>query len=121
MIRILAATSLVFLASSAQAQTVYPIDRAEILSGSRFDFKVEFAGRVPLQAVRVTCTGELFMCLGQEAMTDLRAPLRAGAGDAPLEKAIRAALSRKPKGHDYDYSRHRVRGQMSRKMTHTGR
>lgn len=57
MIRILAATSLVFLASSAQAQTVYPIDRAEILSGSRFDFKVEFSGRVSLQDVRVTVNG----------------------------------------------------------------
>jgi len=70
--------------------------------------------------VRVTCTGELFMCLGQEDMADLRAPLRAGAEDAPLEQAIRAAIARKPKGHDFDYSRQKVAGAMSRHMSHTG-
>ncbi len=70
--------------------------------------------------VRVTCTGELYMCLGQEDMADLRAPLRASADDALLEQAIRAAISRKPKGHDFDYSRQKVQGQMSRNMSHTG-
>ncbi|MCC0074136.1 MAG: GTP 3',8-cyclase MoaA [Rhodobacter sp.] len=70
--------------------------------------------------VRVTCTGELFMCLGQEDMADLRAPLRASDDDRVLEQAIRAAISRKPKGHDFDYSRQRVAGQMSRHMSHTG-
>ena len=70
--------------------------------------------------VRVTCTGELFMCLGQEDMSDLRAPLRASADDAALEEAIRAAIARKPKGHDFDYSRQRVAGQVSRHMSHTG-
>ncbi len=70
--------------------------------------------------VRVTCTGELFMCLGQEDNADLRAPLRAAADDAPLESAIRAAIARKPKGHDFDYSRQKVRGQVSRHMSHTG-
>ncbi len=70
--------------------------------------------------VRVTCTGELYMCLGQEDMADLRAPLRASPDDALLEQAIRAAISRKPKGHDFDYSRQQVRGQMSRNMSHTG-
>ncbi|MCC0078730.1 MAG: GTP 3',8-cyclase MoaA [Rhodobacter sp.] len=70
--------------------------------------------------VRVTCTGELFMCLGQEDMADLRAPLRASTDDAVLEQAIRAAIARKPKGHDFDYSRQRVAGQMSRHMSHTG-
>jgi len=70
--------------------------------------------------VRVTCTGELFMCLGQEDMKDLRAPLRASADDAPLQDAIRAAIARKPKGHDFDYSRQAVGGQMSRHMSHTG-
>ena len=69
--------------------------------------------------VRLTCTGELFMCLGQEDMADLRTPLRTG-GDAVLETAIRAAISHKPKGHDFDYSRQRVGGQMSRPMSHTG-
>jgi cyclic pyranopterin phosphate synthase len=70
--------------------------------------------------VRVTCTGELYMCLGQEDRADLRAPLRASEGDAPLEGAIREAISRKPKGHDFDYSRQRVSGQVSRHMSHTG-
>ena len=71
--------------------------------------------------VRLTCTGELYMCLGQEDMADLRAPLRAHPGDdAPLEQAIRAAIARKPKGHDFDYSRQRVAGQVSRHMSHTG-
>ncbi|CTQ51137.1 GTP 3',8-cyclase MoaA [Jannaschia donghaensis] len=70
--------------------------------------------------VRVTCTGELFMCLGQEDMADLRAPLRASEADAGLEDAIRAAIARKPKGHDFDYSRQDVAGQMSRHMSHTG-
>ncbi|WP_343082180.1 GTP 3',8-cyclase MoaA [Ostreiculturibacter nitratireducens] len=70
--------------------------------------------------VRVTCTGELFMCLGQEDMADLRAPLRASPDDALLEEAIRAAIARKPKGHDFDYSRQTVRGQVSRHMSHTG-
>jgi len=70
--------------------------------------------------VRVTCTGELFMCLGQEDMADLRAPLRAAPDDALLEHAIRAAIARKPKGHDFDYSRQKVAGQVSRHMSHTG-
>lgn len=70
--------------------------------------------------VRVTCTGELYMCLGQEDMADLRAPLRASPEDGLLEAAIRAAIARKPKGHDFDYSRHKVQGQVSRHMSHTG-
>ena len=51
--------------------------------------------------VRVTCTGTLYMCLGQEDATDLRAPLRASEGDHLLEAAIDAAIARKPKGHDF--------------------
>jgi cyclic pyranopterin phosphate synthase len=71
--------------------------------------------------VRVTCTGQLFMCLGQEDQADLRAPLRAHPDDdAALVAAIRAAIARKPKGHDFDYSRQRVDGQVSRHMSHTG-
>ncbi|MBU2958683.1 GTP 3',8-cyclase MoaA [Paracoccus sp. 1_MG-2023] len=70
--------------------------------------------------VRLTCTGELFMCLGQEDRADLRAPLRAHGDDAPLREAIRAAIARKPKGHDFDYSRQSVGGQMTRHMSHTG-
>ncbi len=70
--------------------------------------------------VRLTCTGELYMCLGQEDMADLRAPLRASQDDEVLETAIRAAIERKPKGHDFDYSRQKVGGQVSRHMSHTG-
>ncbi len=70
--------------------------------------------------VRLTCTGELFMCLGQEDNADLRAPLRASANDDVLKNAIRAAISLKPKGHDFDYSRQRADGQMTRHMSHTG-
>jgi cyclic pyranopterin phosphate synthase len=71
--------------------------------------------------VRLTCTGRLYMCLGQEDAADLRAPLRAHPDDdAPLVAAIRAAIARKPRGHDFDYARAAVRGQVSRHMSHTG-
>ena len=70
--------------------------------------------------VRLTCTGELYMCLGQEDMADLRAPLRASESDELLIQAIRNAIGRKHKGHDFDYSRQRADGQMSRHMSHTG-
>ena len=51
--------------------------------------------------VRVTCTGTLYMCLGQDDAADLRAPLRASESDAPLDAAIDDAIARKPKGHDF--------------------
>ncbi|WP_149142580.1 GTP 3',8-cyclase MoaA [Gemmobacter caeruleus] len=70
--------------------------------------------------VRLTCTGELFPCLGQEQASDLRGVLRASDDPAVLKTAIRAAIARKPKGHDFDYSRQRVAGQISRHMSHTG-
>ena len=70
--------------------------------------------------VRLTCTGEIYTCLGQEGHSDLRAPLRAATDDAPLDNAIRAAIGLKPKGHDFDYSRQKVDGQVSRHMSHTG-
>ena len=71
--------------------------------------------------VRITCTGEIYMCLGQEDMADLRPALRNNPqDDGPLEDAIRAAIALKPKGHDFDYSRQSLGGQMSRHMSHTG-
>ncbi len=71
--------------------------------------------------VRMTCTGELYTCLGQNGMSDLKAPLRAHPNDdAPLREAIRAAIALKPRGHDFDYSRQKVRGQVKRHMSHTG-
>ena len=71
--------------------------------------------------VRLTCTGELYMCLGQEDMADLRTPLRNSPdSEKPLEEAIRKAIELKPKGHDFDYSRQTISGQMKRHMSHTG-
>ncbi len=70
--------------------------------------------------VRMTCTGELYMCLGQEDRADLRAPLRQYGPGPEFDAAIRAAIALKPKGHDFDYSRQTVAGQVSRHMSHTG-
>ncbi len=71
--------------------------------------------------VRLTCTGQLYMCLGQNDDADLRAVLRAHPDDdAPLDAAITQAIARKPKGHDFDYSRQTVHGQVARHMSHTG-
>jgi len=71
--------------------------------------------------VRMTCTGQLFMCLGQEEDADLRSALREGLdNDHLLRKRIMEAVERKPKGHDFNYSRKKISGQMSRFMSHTG-
>jgi cyclic pyranopterin phosphate synthase len=71
--------------------------------------------------VRLTCTGTLYMCLGQEDAADLRAPLRAHPGDdAALEGAIRAAIARKPKGHDFIIDRRHTQPAVSRHMSVTG-
>ena len=70
--------------------------------------------------VRITCTGEIYTCLGQEGHSDLRGPLRASEDNGQLETAIRAAIALKPKGHDFDYSRQTVEGRVSRHMSHTG-
>ena len=70
--------------------------------------------------VRLTCTGTLYMCLGQEDSADFRAVLRAGADDAALEAAIRAAIARKPKGHDFVIDRRTNAPSVSRHMIVTG-
>jgi cyclic pyranopterin phosphate synthase len=71
--------------------------------------------------VRLTCTGQLYMCLGQDDDADLRSVMRANPGDdEPLRAAIHAAIARKPRGHDFDYSRRRVAGEVSRHMSVTG-
>ncbi len=69
--------------------------------------------------VRITCTGTLYMCLGQEDAADLRAPLRASEGDDLLHSAIDAAILRKPKGHDFVIERARGAA-VSRHMSVTG-
>jgi len=70
--------------------------------------------------VRLTCTGTLYMCLGQDDAADLRTPLRAGAGDGPLLAAIDEAISRKPKGHDFVIDRRTRRPAVARHMSVTG-
>ena len=70
--------------------------------------------------VRLTCTGTLYMCLGQEDAADLRAPLRASADDELLYAAIDEAISRKPKGHDFVIDRRTRRPAVSRHMSVTG-
>tara|TARA_Y100001970_G_scaffold246323_1_gene314131 strand:+ start:8038 stop:8946 length:909 start_codon:yes stop_codon:yes gene_type:complete len=69
--------------------------------------------------VRVTCTGTLFMCLGQEDATDLRAPLR-DEDEEELMRALDAAIARKPKGHDFIIDRRRATPAVSRHMSVTG-
>ena len=70
--------------------------------------------------VRITCTGEIYTCLGQDGHSDLRAPLRASEDTSVLEEAIRKAIGLKPKGHEFDYSRQTVDGRVARHMSHTG-
>jgi cyclic pyranopterin phosphate synthase len=70
--------------------------------------------------VRLTCTGMLFMCLGQEDTADLRAAVRASAGDELLEAAIDEAIGRKPKGHDFIIDRTHRTPKLSRHMSVTG-
>jgi cyclic pyranopterin phosphate synthase len=70
--------------------------------------------------VRLTCTGTLYMCLGQEDAADLRAPLRASEGNQLLHDAIDEAIGRKPKGHDFVIDRRHQRAAVSRHMSVTG-
>jgi cyclic pyranopterin phosphate synthase len=70
--------------------------------------------------VRLTCTGTLYMCLGQNDAADLRAPLRASADDAALRAAIDEAISRKPKGHDFVIDRRTRQPAVARHMSVTG-
>ena len=70
--------------------------------------------------VRVTCTGTMYMCLGQEDAVDLRGPLRASEGDAAVRQAIVDGIARKPKGHDFVIDRRRNRPAVGRHMSVTG-
>ena len=70
--------------------------------------------------VRLTCTGTLYMCLGQDDAADLRAPLRASESDALLIDAIHEAIGRKPKGHDFAIERDGNRPAVARYMSTTG-
>ena len=70
--------------------------------------------------VRITCTGTLYMCLGQEDAADLRTPLRASEGNALLTHAILEAITRKPKGHDFIIDRNHSKPSVARHMSVTG-
>ncbi len=115
------------------AQTMTLTDLPDRTGGPARYFRIEETGQrvgfiTPLthnfcescNRVRITCTGEIYTCLGQEGKSDLRAPLRSGPTDGPLIEAIHKAIGQKPKGHDFDYSRGQEGGKMSRHMSHTG-
>ena len=99
---------------------------------ARYDAVTETGGRIgfitPLthnfcescNRVRVTCTGTLFMCLGQNDATDLRAPLRQSPRDDTLHQAIDEAIARKPKGHDFIADRQIAKARVGRTMSVTG-
>jgi cyclic pyranopterin phosphate synthase len=70
--------------------------------------------------VRLTCTGTLYMCLGQDDAADLRKPLRASNGNEFLSEAIQEAITRKPKGHDFIIDRRHDKPAVSRHMSVTG-
>jgi cyclic pyranopterin phosphate synthase len=70
--------------------------------------------------VRITCTGTLYMCLGQEDAADLRTPLRTSEGNDLLGAAIDEAIGRKPKGHDFVIDRVHNRPAVARHMSMTG-
>lgn len=70
--------------------------------------------------VRLSCTGTLYMCLGQDDAADLRAPVRASEGDQLLDEAIFEAITRKPKGHDFVIDRRRGAKSVARHMSVTG-
>ncbi|MGH1483222.1 MAG: GTP 3',8-cyclase MoaA [Geminicoccales bacterium] len=70
--------------------------------------------------VRVTCTGKMYMCLGQEDEAELCAPLRASEGDELVKQAIIEGISRKPKGHDFIIDRRHNQPAVGRHMSVTG-
>jgi cyclic pyranopterin phosphate synthase len=70
--------------------------------------------------VRLTCTGQLYMCLGQEDQKDLLSPIRMSEGDDLLMEAIDEAIGRKPKGHDFIIDRQGAAPAVARHMSVTG-
>ncbi|MFC3676973.1 GTP 3',8-cyclase MoaA [Ferrovibrio xuzhouensis] len=118
----------------AQIQRRWTLDESDYRTGgpARYYTVRETGGRLgfitPLthnfcescNRVRLTCTGTLYMCLGQNDAADLRSPLRASDGDADLEAAIREAISRKPKGHDFVIDRRQAPTAVPRHMSVTG-
>jgi len=118
----------------ARLETKYTLEDIEFRTGgpARYVSVKETGGRLgfitPLthnfcegcNRVRVTCTGTLYMCLGQDDAADLRTPLRASEADGLLQAAIEEAIARKPKGHDFVIDRRTKRPAVSRHMSLTG-
>jgi cyclic pyranopterin phosphate synthase len=118
----------------ARLAEVFTLDEIDYRSGgpARYVRTKETGGRIgfitPMthnfcescNRVRVTCTGTLYMCLGQEDAADLRAPLRESNDDALLHAAIEAAIRRKPKGHDFVIDRETAAPAVPRHMSTTG-
>ena len=74
----------------------------------------------PATRVRLTCTGELHTCLGQNNKTDLKDIVRRYPNDIEMLKHhIEAAIFKKPKAHSFSYDNDKVTGQLSRFMSHT--
>ncbi len=118
----------------SQLQSRYTLDEIEYRTGgpARYVRAKETGGRIgfitPLthnfcescNRVRITCTGTLYMCLGQDDAADLRAPLRASSNNILLSDAIDRAILRKPKGHDFLIERNSSRPSVARHMSVTG-
>jgi GTP 3',8-cyclase len=118
----------------AQLAKSYTLTETDYRTGgpARYMRVVETSGRLgfitPLthnfcescNRVRLTCTGTLFMCLGQNDSADLRSVLRASPDDATLGAAIDAAIARKPKGHDFAIDRRQTDRTVKRHMSLTG-
>ena len=95
--------------------------RAQLMDRFSFeDIPYSTGGPARYVRVRVTCTGTLYMCLGQEDAADLRAPLRASESNDALHAAIDRAISRKPKGHDFVIDRRTKQPAVGRHMSVTG-
>jgi len=118
----------------AQLQSRFTLDEIDYRTGgpARYVRVKETGGRIgfitPLthnfcescNRVRITCTGTLYMCLGQDDASDLRAPLRASSDNMLLSDAIDKAILRKPKGHDFSIERNISRPAVTRHMSVTG-
>ena len=118
----------------AQLQYRYTLDEIDYQTGgpARYVRVKETGGRIgfitPMthnfcescNRVRITCTGTLYMCLGQDDASDLRAPLRASSENTLLSDAIDQAILRKPKGHDFSIERNITKPSVARHMSVTG-
>ena len=117
-----------------QLQSRYTLDKIDYQTGgpARYVRVKETGGRIgfitPMthnfcescNRVRITCTGTLYMCLGQDDASDLRAPLRASSENTLLSDAIDQAILRKPKGHDFSIERNITKPAVTRHMSVTG-